>query len=264
MSAEAVKTVDKSEAINEFINHHVLVNGNAWHLPFIGDIPLPHWLPIHALMLVIATVFLLLLFLLGYKRGAVVQTGIGNVLELFVAFVRDNIVVPNIGEHDGKKMTPLFCSFFFFVLTLNLLGQIPFFVTATGNVNVTLALAFVTLGFMVIGTIVKNGVGGFIKCFVPSGIPWPVLILLVPIEFVSMFIKAAALSIRLFANMMAGHIVLLALLSLAVAIQLWVAIFAVPLGVAISLLEIFVCFLQAYVFTLLSAIFIGQMYHPAH
>ena len=76
--------------------------------------------------------------------------------------------------------------------------------------------------------------------------------------------RPISLSVRLFANMMAGHIVLLALLSLAVAIKMWVAIFAVPMGVAISMLEIFVCFLQAYVFTLLSAIFIGQMYHPAH
>lgn len=263
MAAETA-AADKGAAINEFIKAHVLVNNTSWHLPTGHHIPLPAWLPMHGLMLLIAAGLLLFLFTVAYKRKAAVPSGITNVLELFVVFVRDNIVIPNLGEHDARKMTPLFCSFFFFILTLNLLGQIPLFATATGNINVTMALAAITLGFMVIGTIVKNGPVGFIKCFVPHGVPWPVLILLVPIEFAGMFIKAAALMIRLFANMMAGHIVVLALLSLCVAIKLWVAVLAIPLGIAIGLLEVFVCFLQAYIFTLLSAMFIGQMYHPAH
>lgn len=261
--AEAA-TVDKGAAINDYITSHVLVNNTSWHFPTGHHIALPSWLPMQGLMLLIAAGILLLIFTLGYKRKATVPTGMTNVLELFVLFVRDNIVVPNLGVHDARKMTPLFCSFFFFILTLNLLGQIPLFATATGNINVTLALASITLGFMVFGTIIKNGPVGFVKCFVPHGVPWPVLILLIPIEFAGMFIKAAALMIRLFANMMAGHIVVLALLSLCVAIKLWVAVLAVPLGIGIGLLEVFVCFLQAYIFTLLSAMFIGQMYHPAH
>ena len=263
MAAEAA-TMSTGEAINEFIKDHVLVNNTSWHLPTGHHIPLPAWLPMHGLMLLIAAGVLLLIFTLGYKRTAAVPTGMTNLLEVFVLFIRDTIVIPNIGEHDGKKMTPLFCSFFFFILTLNLLGQIPLFATATGNINVTMALASITLAFMILGTIIKNGPVGFIKCFIPHGVPWPVLILLIPIEFAGMFIKAAALMIRLFANMMAGHLVVLALLSLCVAIKLWVAVLAVPLGIGIGLLEVFVCFLQAYIFTLLSAMFIGQMYHPAH
>lgn len=262
MAAE--QTQDVGGQINEYISHHVLMNNTEWHLPFLPPIHLPSWLPMHGLMVVLAAVILILAFLLGYKRNAPVQKGLGNVLELFVQFVRDNIAIPNMGEHDGRKMTPLFCSFFFFILTLNLLGQIPLFATATGNINVTLALASIVLGFMIVGTMVKNGPVGFVKCFIPHGVPWPVLILLIPIEFAGMFIKAAALMIRLFANMMAGHIVVLALLSLCVAIKMWVAVLAVPLGIGIGLLEVFVCFLQAYIFTLLSAMFIGQMYHPAH
>ena len=254
---------DLATKINEYISHHVLVNGTEWKIPFVGAIHLPEWLPLQGLMLVIATALLLAVFLFGYKRNAAVPTGITNVLELFVVFIRDNIAIPNMGDHDGKKMTPLLCTFFFFIVSLNLLGQIPLFATATGNVNVTFALAMVTLGFMVIGTIIKNGPIGFIKCFVPHGIPWPVLILLVPIEFAGMFIKAAALTIRLFANMMAGHIVIYSLLSLVVLFGLWAAP-AILLALAIALLEVFVCFLQAYIFTLLSAMFIGQMYHPAH
>ena len=264
MAAEA-EVIDKGAVINDFITHHVLVNNPEWH-PFgnLVHIPLPAWLPMQGFMVVLAAVFLVLIFTLGYKRTAAVPTGITNVCEVFVVFVRDNIVVPNIGEHDSKKMTPLFCSFFFFILMLNLLGQIPIFAAATGNVNVTFALAFITFLFMSVGTIIKNGPIGFFKAFIPHGIPFWVLLLLVPIEFVGMFIKAAALTIRLFANMMAGHIVVLALLSLAIAIKMWVAILVVPMGVAISLLEVFVCFLQAYVFTLLSAMFIGQMHHPSH
>lgn len=257
-------TEDKSAAVQEYINHHVLTSGPEW-APLPGvHIPLPAWLPVHGLMVMLGAVLLVLTFLLGYKRKLAVPTGVQNILELFVVFVRDQIAIPNMGEQDGRKMTPLLCTFFFFIVTLNLIGLIPAFATATGNVNVTAALAFITLGFMVFGTIARNGVGGFVKCFVPHGIPWPVLVILVPIEFAGMFIKAFALMIRLFANMMAGHIVIVALLSLAVTISLWASAIAVPMALAIYLLEVFVGFLQAYVFTLLSAMFIGQMYHPAH
>lgn len=262
MAADAV--TDKGAAVQEYINHHVLVNGTEWApLPFL-HIPLPEWLPLHGLMVVFGAVIVLMAFLLGYKRAAAVPHGLHNFLELFVVFVRDQIAVPNMGEEDGKKLTPLLCTFFFFILALNLLGLIPAFATATGNVNVTAALALVTLGFMVFGSMVKNGVGGFFKSFIPHGIPWPVLVLLVPIEFAGMFIKAFALMIRLFANMMAGHIVIMALLSLAVTMSIWASVVAVPMALGIYLLEVFVAFLQAYVFTLLSAMFIGQMYHPAH
>ena len=160
-------------------------------------------------------------------------------------------------------MTPLFCTFFFFILGMNLMGMIPLFATATANVNVTFGLAFVTLCFMVFGAIYKNGFVGFLKAFIPSGVPAPILILLFPIEFLGLFIKAFALTIRLFANMLAGHIVILSLLGLVILMGLG-ALPAVALAVFIDLLEVLVVFLQAYIFTLLSAMFIGQMYHPEH
>lgn len=262
MAGETI-TIDKAAAVQDFINHHVLLSSQQWHpLPFL-EIPLPGFLSVHGMMVVLGAALLVLVFALGYRRRAAVPTGVHNVLELFVLFVRDQIAIPNMGDHDGRRMTPLLCTFFFFVLVLNLLGLIPLFVTATGNINVTAGLASIVLGIMVFGTIVKNGPLGFVKAFIPHGVPWPVLILLIPIEFAGMFIKAFALMIRLFANMMAGHIVVLALLSLVVMYGLW-ALPAVALALAIDLLEVFVCFLQAYIFTLLSAMFIGQMYHPAH
>jgi F-type H+-transporting ATPase subunit a len=164
---------------------------------------------------------------------------------------------------DTRKMTPLFCTFFFFILTLNLMGIIPIFATATANVNVTAALAMITFCFMFFGAIYRNGFKGFIKSFMPSGIPWPILILLTPLEFLGVFIRTFALTVRLFANMLAGHMVILALLGL-VGVLGFVALPTVLLAIFISLLEIFVAFLQAYIFTLLSSIFIGQAYHPEH
>ena len=189
--------------------------------------------------------------------------GLTNLLEIFVLFIRDQISIPSLGEKDGRRMAPLFCSFFFFILGLNLLGLIPIFRAATGNVNVTGALALVTLTFMIFGSIYKNGFMGFVKVFMPSGVPWPILILLTPVEFIGMFIKAFALTIRLFANMLAGHIVIYALLGLIVIFG-WAALPAMALAMGVYFLELFIAFLQAYIFTLLSAMFIGQMVHPEH
>lgn len=241
--------------------HHVQ-DGSYWALPFL-KINLPSFLSLHGLMLLLCAFFLIGLFGFVAKKGPGAPSGLGNFLEVFVIFIRDAIAVPSLGEADGKKMTPLFCSFFFFILGLNLMGLIPLFATATGNVSVTAALALITLGFMIFGAIYKNGVAGFCKCFVPHGVPWPILILLVPIEFLGLFIKAFALTVRLFANMLAGHIVLYSLMGL-VYIFGAVAFPAVGLALGIYFLELFVSFLQAYIFTLLSAMFIGQMYHPAH
>jgi len=248
--------------IQSYIMHHVN-DSQEWHLPFLPVIHLPEFISLHGLMVVIGAILLIILFCGVYRKEDRVPTGITNLLEVFVVYIRDEIAVANLGENDGRRMTPLFCTFFFFILLLNLMGLIPLFSTATSNVNVTGGLALVTLGFMLFGTIYKNGIGGFFKALIPSGVPWPVLIILVPIEFLGLFIKTVALTIRLFANMLAGHVVIFALIGL-VGMLGYVALPTVAMAVFISLLEILVAFLQAYIFTLLSAMFIGQMYHPDH
>ncbi|MDA0577635.1 MAG: F0F1 ATP synthase subunit A [Verrucomicrobia bacterium] len=260
--AQAAETAAKSAQVQEYIMHHV-TNSHEWALPFIGTIHLPAFLPLHGVMVLIGALLMLIVFGTLYRKQDAVPRGLTNLLEVFVVFIRDTIAVPSLGEKDGHKMTPLFCSFFFFIMTLNLMGLIPLFSTATANVNVTAGLATITLGFMIFGTIFRNGMLGFVKCFVPHGIPVPVLFLLVPIEFVGMFIKAFALTIRLFANMLAGHIVIFSLLGLIVTFG-WLALPSLGLAVGIYLLEVFIALLQAFIFTLLSAMFIGQMYHPAH
>lgn len=253
--------VDKSSAVMQYIMHHVQ-DEHTWNLPFFQLQLGPH-LTLHMVMLLIAVGFMFLFFGVLYRKQDVVPTGLTNALEILILFIRDDICVPNLGREDGRMMTPMFCSLFFYILILNLMGLIPLFAGATANIAVTGGLALVTLTFMIFGTVYLNGFSGFIHALVPSGVPWPVLILLVPMEFIGLFIKAIALTIRLFANMLAGHIVILSLVGL-VAVYGAAAAPAIVMAVGIYLLKVFVALLQAYIFTLLSAIFIGQMVHPAH
>ena len=207
--------------------------------------------------------FIILICCVLYKRESRYPKGINNLLELLVLFIRDQICVPALGEHDGKKMTPLFCTLFFFILGLNVMGLIPLFATATSNANVTGALAIIIFGFMIIASIAKIGFTGFLKCFVPSGVPWPVLLIIVPIEILGFFIKPFALTVRLWANMLAGHIVIFSFLGLVVLIG-WAALPMVAIALFVSLLEVIIAFLQAFIFTFLSAIFVAQLQHAEH
>ena len=146
---------------------------------------------------------------------------------------------------------------------MNLLGLVPCFMVATSNVNVTGGLATITLGFMVFGAMIRHGVTGFFSNFAPRGVPWPILLILVPLEMVGLLIRAFALTIRLFANELAGHLVLFSLLGLILVYGLR-ALPVIPLALFVYLLEVGVALIQAYVFTLLSAVFIGQAYAPEH
>jgi F-type H+-transporting ATPase subunit a len=252
------------QAVQEYVKHHTMANPHEWNLPFLPTIHLPPWLSLHAVMLILGSVFLILIFGVLYRKHDDVPRGITNFLESFIYFVRDQIAIPNLGEEDGKRFTPLLCSLFFYILVLNFMGLIPLFATATANINVTAGLALITLMFMIGGGIVRNGPLGFIKTFMPSGVPWPILIMLFPIEVVGMFVKPFALSVRLFANMLAGHVVLFSLIGLAVMFGIWGVVPALIMAAAIYMLEIFVALLQAFIFTMLSAIFIGSFLHPAH
>jgi len=248
--------------LESYMMHHML-DSHEWNLPFLPTIHLPEYLSLHGVMLLVASLILIALFTVFYKKNARTPSGLTNLLEVMVIFIRDQISIAYLGKEDGRKMAPLFCTFFFFILTLNLIGLIPVFSTATSNINVTAGLATITLSFMIFGTMYKNGVLGFFKALIPSGVPVPILFLLMPIELAGILIKCFALTIRLFANMLAGHIVIISLLGIVVLMGA-AALPAVLLAVCIYILEIFVSFLQAYIFTLLSAMFVGKMYHPQH
>ncbi len=259
----AISAQAKSEAVQAYMMHHVM-DSKVWAwLPHFHT-QLPYGLSVHAVMMMsVALLLVVVLGLLG-RRKQTVPTGLLNAVEFFAKYIRDEMVIPFLGEKDGRKMAPMFCTLFFFILVMNLLGLVPCFYTATSNLGVTAALATITLGFMIFGAIYRNGVVAFFKGFAPPGIPGPMLIMIVPIEIVSMFIRAMALAIRLFANMLAGHLVIYSLLGMIVMFGFLYAWPALLGALGIYLLEVFVAFLQAYIFTLLSAIFIGERYHPAH
>jgi len=227
----------------------------------------------HLVFFVLAALLVILIARLAVRsyRDGRVPRGLGAAVEALVLFVRDDIAEMNIGHGEGRRFTPLLCSFFFFILVAALLGLLPFSATSTGNLAVTMALAFVSFLAQQYAGISKYGVVGHFRNLIPPGLPVLLLPLMIPVEILSMFTKPFALMIRLFANMLAGHMVITTLLLLiALMGELsWVGgALMTPVSILLALfimvLEILVAFIQAYIFTLLTAIFIGMYAHPAH
>lgn len=191
-----------------------------------------------------------------------------NSLESLVVFIRDEFVRPTMGAHHGDRFVPFFCTVFLFILLMNLLGMVAIpqvGATATSNLNVTLALATIVLVTSTVSGFAFHGPGGFLKLFVPSGLPVALVPLLFVLELVGYFIKHAVLSIRLLANMLAGHLVIGAFLGLIFVFKSYaISPVSILMALFISCLELLVAFLQAYVFTLLASLFIGGMVHPDH
>jgi len=202
-----------------------------------------------------------------------------NFLEWVLLFVRDQIARPALGEHDYKRFLPYLWTTFLFVLTMNLIGMVPFMGSPTASLAVTGPLAL--LSFIIIhynGLVANHGFMGYMKTFIPH-VELPtvpklmIMVVLFVLEILGAFIRATVLAIRLFANMLAGHTVLVIILSfiefavVAGASGLMVGgitVSSVGLVLALSLLELFVACLQAFVFTFLTAIFIGLAMHPQH
>jgi F-type H+-transporting ATPase subunit a len=234
------------------------------------------------------------------KQDRLVPSGFMNGLEGIVEYIRDSVVAPNIGPRWANTWTPLILTFFLFILAANAIGLIPIFEllglldrwvlhtgddsffkhimhggsTSTGNFNVTAALATITFGAIIVAGTMAHGFVNHWKNLVPHGLPWWVYILLIPIEVMGMFVKPFALTMRLAANMMGGHIAILAILSFVflftemfhsalAGVGVGVAV-SIPLAALISALEIIVVLVQAYVFTLLSAVFIGMAINVHH
>lgn len=198
------------------------------------------------------------------KNGAVAPKGVAKFLEPLVLFVQDDIAKSNIGEKKYKRYVPYLLTAFFFILLNNLLGMVPILpggANLTGNISVTLFLAVCTL----LLTVFSGNKNYWRHIFATPGVPIPILIIMVPIEIIGIFTKPIALMIRLFANITAGHIIILALISLIFINKsvAWSAL-SVPMSLFISILELLVAFLQAYLFTMLSALFIGAAVEEAH
>jgi|APLak6261675434_1056106.scaffolds.fasta_scaffold03857_1 F-type H+-transporting ATPase subunit a len=220
------------------------------------------------LMMWFAVALLFVVLFVGKNRD---QNGVpkglmAHVVESLALFVRDEIAIPNIGKEEGKRYVPYLASLFFFILAINWLGLFPGMFTGTGVITVTTALAVLTFILTQIAGIRAAGLGGYLA-HLTGGVPvflWPIMI---PVEIIGLFTKPFALLVRLFANMLGGHLVVFFLLSLIFVWTVGAAAVSVPLAIAIYCLEIFVGILQAYLFTLLTSLFIGQgvaMGHHGH
>jgi F-type H+-transporting ATPase subunit a len=272
------------------------------HLPKVFGVDLSITKHVLMLWLVAVTVFVIVTWAVRryLRQERLVPSGFMNALEFVVEFVRDSIVLPNVGQKWVSTWTPLVLTFFVFILCANMIGLIPIFdvlglvdhwvlhtpeesfikrllhggTTATANFNVTAALATITFFAIIAAGSKAHGFVKHWKNMVPHGLNPVIYVILIPIELMGMFVRPFALTMRLAANMTGGHIAILAILS-------FVFIFAemfgnslagvgvglavsVPLAVGISALELIVVLVQAYVFTLLSAVFIGMAIHVHH
>jgi F-type H+-transporting ATPase subunit a len=210
-------------------------------------------------MMWIAALALLLVVLVAVRSRKLVPHGLYNFIETLVAFVRNEIAIPNMGAEHADRFVPYLVTAFFFILFMNLTGLVPWAATATANLSVTVMMALFTFVITQAAAVKNMGVGGFFV-HLTGGVPrslWPLWVIMVPVEVMGLFTKPFALTVRLFANMVAGHFVILALLGLIFVISPWVALGAVPMALGIFLLELFVALVQAYIFTMLSALFIG-------
>ncbi|MBO4707388.1 MAG: F0F1 ATP synthase subunit A [Elusimicrobiaceae bacterium] len=235
--------------IDEILEHHILDHS----LNFFG-LPLTQ---VSLMMLIVSAVILFVFIFAAHRKTGRLRT----VAEMFVMFVRDDLVLPNLHE-KGRKLVPFFCSLFIFILFSNYLGMLPWARTVTANISVTAGLALISL-FIIVGQSIKNnGFWGFTKTFIPGGVPWWLIPLMFPLEVLSLIIRIFVLAIRLFANMTAGHIMLISLISFIFIIGMnsikagFVSVAPViTMTLFVSILELLVAVIQAYVFTLLSVIF---------
>ena len=204
----------------------------------------------------------------GYARNkGKAPTGVQSLLEPIILFVRDEIAKPSIGPRYGQYL-PYLLTLFFFILVNNLLGLLPGAANLTGNIAVTLVLAVIT--FLIVSF--SGNKHYWMHIVKPTGVPWPLLIIMIPVEIIGVFMKPLSLMIRLFANITAGHIIILSLLALiflanhmgGMMTSLSISPVVLFFTLFLSMIELLVAFLQAFIFTLLTAMYIGSAVEDHH
>ena len=267
----AASGTGEEEGIADVVMHHIAnspVHLPTWLEPYLGE--LFHTLHITkaVLMMLIASALLIVVmgvFLRRPKLGHSAPGGMANALEAMVVFIRDEVAIGNMGEKWGRRFTPFLLTLFFFILTCNMLGLVPGGFTATSNLNVTGTLALMSFFTFLVTGLYALGPVGYVKHMVPHGTPLVIAPIVVILEIISMLVRPAALMIRLGANMTAGHIVILIILGFIFLFQsVLVSAISIPLAVAITLLELIVALIQAYVFTLLTALYVGLLVADEH
>ena len=196
-----------------------------------------------------------------YSKNKGIASGAGRIFEPVILYIRDEIAIPNIGEKHYKKYMSYLLTIFFFVLFLNIFGLMPFGINVTGNLTITFSLAILT--FLITNLSANKNYWGHI--FWMPGVPILMRIVLAPIELLGIFIKPFSLMIRLYANIFAGHIVLMSIIGLMFIFKSWLgSSLSFGLSFVLSILEILVAFLQAYIFTMLSALYFGSAVEEHH
>jgi F-type H+-transporting ATPase subunit a len=263
----------KHNPLEHVVDHPTL------EVPFVGDVHLPNlggFQVTRFMVMELIAAALICLIVIPLARhvanNRVTRGKFLNAFEAIVLFIRDGIARPAIGGHGADTFLPFLWTLFFFILFNNLLGMIPGGASATGNINVTGVLAVLTLGAVVTAGMREMGPAGYWVSIVPHlDVPGllkpPLWGLMFIIEVAGLLIRHVVLAVRLFANMLAGHIVLAVILGFILMVMnsnfFYLVTPASILGVvALSLLELFVAFLQAYIFTFLAALFIGSAVHP--
>ncbi len=270
------------------IVHHI-ANSHSMELPFVGEIHLPRFAPIHIggleldfsptkhlVFMLLAALIVGLVFVLSARSIARAQAkgrparGFAGAMEAMALYIRQEVVLPNVGHH-GEGFAPYLLTLFFFILAMNLLGLLPWGSAATGNIAVTAALAVMAFVVVEVTGMRTLGAKGYLNTifYLPSGLPGGVggaglkvflLAVMTPIELIGKLAKPFALAVRLFANMTSGHVLVLALIGLTFLFKSYsVGLAASLLATGVMVLELFVAFLQAFVFTLLTSVFIGLM-----
>ena len=232
-----------------------------------AGLPLDFSITKNVFMMMLSVIILLWVFLSlarSYKKMGISEPkGLSGFIEPVIVFIEEDVAIPNIGEEKYARFMPYLLTVFFFILLNNLMGLIPFFpfgANVTGNIAVTMVLAVIT--FLI--TQFSGNKGHWQHVFNTPGVPKPLLIIMIPVEIIGLFTKPFALMIRLFANITAGHIIVLSLISMIFIFKsVFVAAPSLVMVIFMDFIELLVAFLQAYIFTLLSALFIG-MAMPEH
>jgi len=288
-AARTVAAQERTADRNQIDIAEHIGNSHELELPFIGVVELPRFAAIHIggltldlsptkhlVFMLLAAAIVVLVFVLSAGAIARAQAqgrpakGFAGAMEAMALYIRQEVILPNVGPH-GEGFAPFLLTLFFFILAMNLLGLLPWGATATGNIAVTAALA--VIAFLVIEVTGMRTLGpkGYMKTifYLPEGLPGGIggsalkvllLAVMTPIELIGKLAKPFALAVRLFANMTSGHVLVLALIGLTFLFQSYaVGIGASLLATGVMVLELFVAFLQAFVFTLLTSVFIGLM-----
>ncbi len=213
-----------------------------------------------------ATLLFLVLFLAMAIRPKIIPKRGQTVIEIMIDLIKRNMVYNMIGKKEGDNWFPLIAGIFIFVLSNNLVGLIPGAYTPTLNPIVPLTLALIVFIIVQITNFRKNGIKGYARTFAPRSVPAWMYVIVVPIEFISnIFAKPFSLFIRLMANMLAGHTIIYVLLGMILYFQsYYIAIPVVPFVLVMYLFEVFVSAIQAYIFAVLTAMYVGEAVNPRH